>query len=187
MKREQMKTTIAEVVDYWSSRESECGLSVDFSEAHELCWRCGYRRKLQRCHIIPHALGGSDAPENLVLLCGRCHQEAPNVTDPQIMWDWLRAYAVSFYDTFWILMGYQEYQKIYKVSFEEEIKRRGLTEDQLERFKSHLKKSVENSTRHFGDPFVNPATVAGTLRMTLKDWDEAKKVEGCDGQSAMRE
>ncbi len=36
-----IKTTIAEAVDYWSRHQSECGLSVDWAEAHERCWRCG--------------------------------------------------------------------------------------------------------------------------------------------------
>ena len=45
---------------------------------------------------MPDALGGPDAPENIVLLCKRCHAEWPNVKDPEIMWDWLKAYAVPF-------------------------------------------------------------------------------------------
>lgn len=91
-----IKTTIAEAVDYWSRHQSECGLSVDWAEAHERCWRCGCERDIERCHIVPDALGGPDAPENIVLLCKRCHAEWPNVKDPEIMWDWLKAYAVPF-------------------------------------------------------------------------------------------
>ena len=66
--------------------EEECGLSVDWAEAHERCWQCGCKRGLQRCHIVPHALGGEDAPSNLVLLCGRCHLDNPNVADTEVMW-----------------------------------------------------------------------------------------------------
>ena len=91
-----IKTTIAEAVDYWSRHQSECSLSVDWAEAHERCWRCGCERDIERCHIVPDALGGPDAPENIVLLCKRCHAEGPNVKDPEIMWDWLKAYAVPF-------------------------------------------------------------------------------------------
>ena len=61
-----IKTTIAEAVDYWSRHQSECGLSVDWAEAHERCWRCGCERDIERCHIVPDALGGPDAPENIV-------------------------------------------------------------------------------------------------------------------------
>jgi len=33
---------------------------------------------VERCHLVPHALGGADSPANLVLLCGRCHRDAPD-------------------------------------------------------------------------------------------------------------
>ena len=74
-KRTAIKTTIPEIVDYWFSRVYEGDLSVDASEAHERCWRCGYQTKLERCHIIPHSRGGADEPSNLVLLCKKCHLE----------------------------------------------------------------------------------------------------------------
>src|SRR5262249_7661154 len=67
-------------------REDECGLGVDWSEAEERCWRCGYKSSLQKCHIVPDSLGGAARPSNLVLLCCRCHREAPNVADPRFMW-----------------------------------------------------------------------------------------------------
>ena len=68
-KRKAIKTKVEDIVDYWDSRVNEWEISVDFSEAHERCWRCGYKSKLQRCHIIPDSLGGRDEPNNLVLMC----------------------------------------------------------------------------------------------------------------------
>ena len=38
--REKIKATKGQIVDYWIGHEDECGLSVDFAEAHERCWRC---------------------------------------------------------------------------------------------------------------------------------------------------
>jgi len=67
----QITTSIKEIVTYWSSKIYEGDISVDFSDAHERCWRCGNKSKLQKCHIIPRALKGSDQPCNLVLMCGR--------------------------------------------------------------------------------------------------------------------
>jgi len=56
------------------------------------CWCCGNsRRKLQRCHIIPAALGGSDAIENLIPLCSRCHDKQPDVDDPVHTFEWIKA------------------------------------------------------------------------------------------------
>ena len=115
------KTTKEEICDYWFSRIDESEFSVDASEASERCWRCGYKRNLERCHIIPKSLGGKDVPSNYVLLCRRCHLENPNVADPDIMWDWLKAYKESFYDTFWINRALEEYEKIYKTKFENDI------------------------------------------------------------------
>lgn len=80
-----MDTKIEEIVDYWSGNQDESGLSVDWAEAESLCWRCAQKRNLQRCHIIPRSLGGTEEPSNLVLLCAQCHSEAPNVNDPEFM------------------------------------------------------------------------------------------------------
>ena len=64
------------------------------------CWACGYYattdadldnpmhpspytcwndpKWLQKCHIVPHSIGGQEDASNLVLLCKRCHKEAPD-------------------------------------------------------------------------------------------------------------
>lgn len=43
--RKPIKTTIEEAVEYWGKRIDESGLSVDWSEAHTHCWRCGCEKK----------------------------------------------------------------------------------------------------------------------------------------------
>ncbi len=86
-KRKAIKTTKKQIVDYWMEHADESGLSVDFSEAEQRCWRCGCERGLERCHIVPASRGGEDTPSNFVLLCKRCHLDNPNVADPEIMWD----------------------------------------------------------------------------------------------------
>lgn len=47
------------------------------------CWACGFKGKLQRCHIHAVQYGGSNSAENLVLLCEPCHkrQEEECITD----------------------------------------------------------------------------------------------------------
>lgn len=172
-KRPPIKTTVSEIVEYWARHICESDLSVDFSEAHERCWRCGCKRKLERCHIVPHALGGLDEPSNFVLLCGRCHLDNPNVSNPQIMWDWLKAYKTTFYDTFWMLRGMEEYEKMYSRSFQTELKDRGLEDDSD--MEEILKDKVNGASYHFGDPHFNSATIAGILRMTLLEYDQRSK------------
>ena len=88
----RIRTTKKQIVEYWEQYVDE-------------------KRNLERCHIIPRSLNGEDVPSNFVLLCSRCHLNNPNVADPEVMWDWLRAYKVSFYDTFWIVQGMKEYEK----------------------------------------------------------------------------
>ena len=172
-KRPSIKTTVKEAIDYWCMHIKECDLSVDWSEADTHCWRCGCEKNLQRCHIIPYPLGGKDVPSNIVLLCSRCHAEGPNVTDSEIMWDWIRAYKVTFYGTFWVLMGMREYKHMYRKSFSSEIN------DILECagvHRSHIDELIKENMRiigneasnHFGQPYFNASTIAGLYRMMLK-------------------
>ena len=115
--RAAIRTSKKECVECWSKRIRETEVGTDWDLAEKRCWRCGKETELQRCHLIPDSLGGKDEPENLVLLCKRCHADGPNVADPEIMWDWIRAYGVSFYDTFWGCEGMREYKFIYGYKF----------------------------------------------------------------------
>ena len=47
------------------------------------------KNHLNRCHIIPHSLGGEDKPENLFLLCERCHKKAPDINVPRCFLKWV--------------------------------------------------------------------------------------------------
>ncbi|MDT7786730.1 MAG: hypothetical protein QOF58_5149 [Pseudonocardiales bacterium] len=84
-----------------------------WDETHERCWRCGYKSRLEQCRIVPAALGGGDSADNLVLLCGRCHTEAPNHEDPQYMWRWLRATRAKSCDTYWTIRGWEEFEVMF--------------------------------------------------------------------------
>lgn len=171
MGKTTIKTKKEEIVRYWFFEQlvDECGLSVDAAEAHERCWRCGCEYNLERCHIVPESLGGKDEPSNLVLLCHRCHLDNPNITDPEIMWDWIRAYGVPFYDTFWDLMGKKEYELIYNKSFYSELIDLGIKpEEANELMKSYLPEIFKSASFHYGHPYMNTATIAGAYRMFLK-------------------
>ncbi len=40
------------------------------------CEKCGWAGRLQTHHKRPKWKGGDDSPENLIVLCGRCHLAA---------------------------------------------------------------------------------------------------------------
>lgn len=168
-----MITTHREIVDYWSKHQDECDLSVDWSEAESLCWRCAHERLLQRCHIVPRALGGSEAPDNLVLLCAQCHAEAPNVVDPDFMWVWLRAHAVPCYGTYWHQRGFREYELIFG-----ETPFAGLEPGDgfLDRARLIFKELYPGTSTHWGQGNVNPATLAWILRKI----DQSARHETCE-------
>ncbi len=92
-----------EIAMYWHYEDVE--LAMDPGEPS--CFACGYFQEywdkpstpearweiaaLQKCHLTPRALGGSDEADNLVLLCADCHRDAPDVLDPQWMLAWMHA------------------------------------------------------------------------------------------------
>jgi len=173
-KRPAIKTSKKDIVDYWVKYQDECGLSVDWAEAKERCWRCGYETNLQRCHIIPESLGGKDEPSNLVLLCSRCHIDAPNVESKTFMWDWIRANGTPIYDTFWNIRAQKEYEFIYKKSFIQELEDRDILSYYDLRLFWNLK--IGRSIHHFAHPWNNESTDAGLLRMRLEEFDRLHPV-----------
>lgn len=47
------------------------------------------KENLNKCHIIPDSAGGADSPENLFLLCERCHVESPDTENPKNFLKWV--------------------------------------------------------------------------------------------------
>lgn len=77
-----------------------------FDPGEPMCFACGVHatdpdeppewpsvwnqaRLLERAHLVPRALGGTDDPSNQVLLCPTCHHGAPDVSDPSYMLGWI--------------------------------------------------------------------------------------------------
>src|SRR5262245_26597388 len=93
--------TRSEIFEHWKKRLIKLGFLIDWGEPS--CWACGFhyddkydirhsdvswkvllkgweRIPLQRCHIVPRSLGGSDKAHNLFLMCRECHDTAPNTS-----------------------------------------------------------------------------------------------------------
>lgn len=98
---------------------------------------------------------------NLVLLCRRCHIENPNVTNPEIMWDWIHAHAAPFYNTFWLILGIKEYEIIYGKSFIAELNKQNIYNNV--KFTGLLREELKRTTYYFGYSYPKSATIAGAL------------------------
>ena len=155
--RKSLTTNKEEIVAYWMRREDECGLGVDWAEAHERCWRCGYEARLERCHIVPDSLGGSGDPSNLVLLCYRCHREAPNHANPRYMWVWLRADNFPFYDCYWTFRATKEFETMFGRKPFSTMEPDSIDQEQIQALMSE---EFDKASYHLGQAHMNPVTLA---------------------------
>jgi 5-methylcytosine-specific restriction endonuclease McrA len=55
------------------------------------CCKAWEKAPLQRCHIVPRSLGGSDEPSNFLLMCAECHDLAPDTIYPEMLFKWARS------------------------------------------------------------------------------------------------
>lgn len=173
--RKSQVTDFSVIVDYWKHDYRFMKLCLPIDHAVNSCWRCGSKQELQRCHIIPDALGGPSEAANYVILCRRCHAEGPNVKDEDIMFDWIGAYRASFGSDYWTNAALAEYERIYQKSIDDEVRdvlRQFDDAVTFDRAISELKLLVnEISTLavcHFGQTWHNNATLAGLYRIALR-------------------
>lgn len=113
MKRGSMPTR-QKIADYWTNTDEGQERIRQIKESYKIdvtnlacidrdiahCWACnktirsgstGYNVPdlgLQRCHVIPHSLGGSNHPSNLILMCSPCHAASPDTNEELYFWKW---------------------------------------------------------------------------------------------------
>ena len=82
---------LEEINNYWLDRFHQ------LEEDYPICFVCGKDKRLEKCHLIPKALGGSNEVDNLVLLCNEHHKQAPNISlDKEIMLNWIEQEAKEY-------------------------------------------------------------------------------------------
>ena len=104
---------------FWLSRHEWERICLEHDYRCVLCGTPGTSKTLERDHIVPHARGGADAPENIQPLCHECNflkmawleHEMP---DPWPYWEW-GAHAD---------MGHLEWQQICRPILEEQRRAR---------------------------------------------------------------
>ncbi len=174
VKRNNQKTTEVYISSYWTDKIEWLYTHLEIAKASSHCWRCGEvstkHRKIQKCHIIPFAMGGLDIPSNYVLLCKSCHIEAPDVKDNEIMWDWINAYSSKRRDNFWTYKGLDEYKRIYGNEFVDDIYSLSLSPNQVDKVYQSIDEFFGDLELifHFGHTHVSISTTAGLLRMFYK-------------------
>lgn len=77
------------------------------------------KSNLNRGHIRPNALGGADSPENLFLMCEKCHALSPDTTNRSAFLRWVYDRRTQY------VHGRMTPNEVLK-RFEEELARRGL-------------------------------------------------------------
>jgi hypothetical protein len=164
-----VKTTKKQIVEYWQNvmPYPETDLNFDWSDAGIVCWNCGtITNHVQKCHIIPHMLGGEDTPSNYVLLCGECHLEAPDIEDSNAMWEWIKSNRTSTG-----LIGSYKFEKILKeferrngYSFIEKLLK---LENPVEKFNLMLKNNINKVGYHNG--IVKITTYAMLFEKFIKE------------------
>ena len=147
-----MKKKHQDLVDYWELKINESHMGIDWAEAHNHCWRCGEgvssTSRLERAHIIPDSLGGLDKPENLVLLCNLCHNEAPDIADKNVMWDWIKRTSSTHYEEWCKLRLHQEFKNLFGIELFEQLKK--IPNFKRELFTEELNKKYSKTSTHSG-------------------------------------
>ena len=69
------RPTVKAIADYLGLEEAGC----------LVCWRT----PVERAHVVPTQLGGSNDVRNFALLCPAHHAEAPDVADAESFWAWV--------------------------------------------------------------------------------------------------
>lgn len=164
-----------DIVNYWRNSAWFLDLNIAPERAASCCWRCGSRQDIQRCHIVPDALGGGSEESNLVLLCARCHAEGPNLQDKRVMLDWIKSYRKKWSDDFWVKAAMDEYKRIYdkdiRTELEEILCKERISIDldaAIVELKLLANEAATTATFHFGQTWLNNASLAGCFRIALE-------------------
>lgn len=167
---EKIETSLKEIVLYYRDILNEEDIGADINELHKRCWHCGDISKLYRCHIVPSSAGGQDIPSNYVLLCRRCHEQAPNCTDKKIMTNWLRSDSTKIYDMYWGTKIYEQFSITYNLNFIVEYSKRFDINSKL--LKNIVYKKFNEIKLHIGSGHFNLSTWVGLFKMAFDEFDK---------------
>lgn len=166
---EKMQTKVKDIVAYRSAHFDETKMNIDISDLSTHCWRCGEIRRLQRCHIVPSSAEGHDSPDNYFLLCNSCHEEAPNTTNPNRMYEWLLSSRSEIYNTFWGEKISDVYQNLYQKNLKDEIVSRYIKNKNS--FEKLLAQKIKECKAHIGQGRLNVSTWVAFWKNLFEEFD----------------
>lgn len=124
------------------------------------------RATLERAHIIPAGLGGSNATNNIILLCSPCHRAAPDWDDPWEMAVWISrrpersSKGMEHLDA-WLRAAAEV--PLFKVALSEVAAGGGSAQKAIEVMRQHTRRAV----LHSGE--LSQGTMEAILRATARD------------------
>ncbi len=167
---EKFNTTFKEIVLYYQNILDEKEFNIDISDLQYRCWNCGEIKKVFRCHIVPSSRGGKDEPSNYVLLCKKCHEQAPNSSNPEIMWDWIKSNKKNCNDMYLGNLICDEFQRVYSKNLLDEIYYR--FHDKENELIQQFNKNIKDFSTHLGDGGFNISSWVGLWKIILDNYDK---------------
>jgi len=170
-----------QILEYWETKVCETELNLDWSEGLERCWNCADKERkrksgmtsIEKCHIIPKSIGGPDTPENMVLLCDECHKEAPDCTNYNFMWEWIKSNRTStgMYGTYRAEKGIALYEKMYSETVVESFIRVGVG---VEDFSNWMNEQGKSKIGLHGGK-VSASSYAGMIKQFINEQESVKQ------------
>ena len=77
----------------------------DSIDGHPCCIYCGSPRYLEIAHYVPRSRGGMGVPENLAVLCTKCHRALDNGSDISLARDIKEVFR------FWLAFNYPNWNE----------------------------------------------------------------------------
>lgn len=147
--------------------EKKCEHNPYTREDEKLLWSDKkVKSKLNRCHILPAALGGEDSPGNLFLMCESCHFLSPDSRNKEGFFRWVYRQRKK------TDMGKTSFTEIMKL-VDEELNDRGLP-NYLEIFKQCPNMKMDNGGEYLASR-VNThgvTLVTSSVIVAIADWLE---------------
>jgi hypothetical protein len=94
------------ILQFWAGKKDYNDILWIVDPGEKTCFKCGFlaeeigdketlrsfwnkSTKLEKAHIVPHSLGGTEEPRNIIFLCSRCHELCPDTIDYDLNLKWI--------------------------------------------------------------------------------------------------